>query len=238
MQGFLPELNNICDDFLDLLQSCRKPDGTVHGFDQLTNRRRMSSRAATLAAAVKAHFRAQRDSYYGAPLWKFAPTTLYRTFAKSEETIHTIVSELMEEARARAQGAAHDHTMQEIFMTILDNPALDMRDKKAAVIDFITAGIETTFVLAHTGAACRREENFWRAQEYCPERWVEVREPHAAALVAPFGRGRRMCPGKRFVELELNILQRWRVEFDGELDVQFDFLLSPKSPVGLRLVEW
>lgn len=49
----------------------------------------MSGRAATLAAAVKAHFRAQRDSFYGAPLWKFAPTTLYRTFVKSEETIHT-----------------------------------------------------------------------------------------------------------------------------------------------------
>ncbi|CAH2223118.1 jg397, partial [Pararge aegeria aegeria] len=34
------------------------------------------------------------------------------------------------------------------------------------------------------------------------------------------------------------ILQHWRVEYDGELDVQFDFLLSPKSPVSLRLVEW
>jgi ecdysone 20-monooxygenase len=39
-----------------------------------------------------------------------------------------------------------------------------------------------------------------------PERWLLGKEPHAAALVAPFGRGRRMCPGKRFVELELNIL--------------------------------
>ena len=48
----------------------------------------MSGRAAALAAAVKAHFRAQRDSYYGAPLWKFAPTALYKTFVKSEETIH------------------------------------------------------------------------------------------------------------------------------------------------------
>lgn len=63
-----------------------------------------------------------------------------------------------------------------------------------------------TFVLAHTGAACRREENFWRAREYLPERWLSSREPHAAALVAPFGRGRRMCPGKRFVELELHLL--------------------------------
>ncbi|XP_061728114.1 ecdysone 20-monooxygenase-like [Cydia pomonella] len=340
MQGFIPELNHICDDFLELLQACRHADGTVNGFDQLTNRmglesvcglmlgtrlgfleRWMSGRASALASAVKAHFRAQRDSYYGAPLWKFAPTSLYRTFVRSEETIHTIVSELMEEAKQRTRASAQDNGMQEIFLKILSNPALDMRDKKAAVIDFITAGIETlanslvfllyllssrpdwqqkirselpscgdlhaeqlsaapsvkaavnesfrllptapflarlldapmtidghtlpagTFVLAHTGAACRREENFWRATEYLPERWLTVREPHAAALVAPFGRGRRMCPGKRFVELEINlllakILQRWRVEFDGELDVQFDFLLAPKALVSLRLVEW
>ncbi|CAH0402521.1 unnamed protein product [Chilo suppressalis] len=340
MHSFLPLLNSTSDDFLALLQACRAPDGTVLGFDQLTNRmglesvcglmlgtrlgfleRCMSGRAATLAAAVKAHFRAQRDSYYGAPLWKFAPTTLYRTFVRSEETIHTIVSELMEEAKSRTKGSAQDDGMQEIFLRILENPALDMRDKKAAVIDFITAGIETlanslvfllyllsgrpdwqerirsevpcsgelhakdiaaapsvraaameafrllptapflarlleapmnvaghklpagTFVLAHTGAACRHEENFWRADEYLPERWVTVRSPHAAALVAPFGRGRRMCPGKRFVESELylllaKIMQRWRVEYDGELDIQFDFLLSPKSPVSLRLVEW
>ncbi|XP_045779534.1 ecdysone 20-monooxygenase [Maniola jurtina] len=340
IQGFIPELNSICDDFLNLLQSCRRPDGIVHGFDQLTNRvglesvcglmlgtrlgfleRWMSGRAAALAAAVKAHFRAQRDSYYGAPLWKFAPTSLYKTFVRSEETIHMIVSELMEEARSRTRGAAQDDGMQEIFLKILANPELDMRDKKAAVIDFITAGIETlanslvfllyllsgradwqqrirselpscgelrieelsaapsvraavneafrllptapflarlldtpmtigghrlpagTFVLAHTGAACRREENFWRASEYLPERWINIREPHASGIVAPFGRGRRMCPGKRFVELELHlilakILQNWRVEYDGELDIQFDFLLSPKSPVSLRLVEW
>ncbi|KAJ0172220.1 hypothetical protein K1T71_012193 [Dendrolimus kikuchii] len=340
MQNFLPELNSICDDFLDLLQSCRDYDGTVHGFDHLTNRmglesvcglmlgtrlgfleQRMSGRAPSLAMAVKAHFRAQRDSYYGAPLWKIAPTTLYRTFVKSEEMIHTIVSEMMEEAKLRSGDSARDDGMREIFLKILENPALDMRDKKAAIIDFITAGIETlanslvfllyllsgrpdwqrrirselpscsyftaedlaaapsvraatieafrllptapflarlldspmsigehklppgTFILAHTGAACRREENFWRAQEYVPERWIDIREPHAASLVAPFGRGRRMCPGKRFVDLELylllaKIMQRWRVEFDGELDVQFDFLLSPKSPVSLRLVEW
>ncbi|XP_049884942.1 ecdysone 20-monooxygenase isoform X2 [Pectinophora gossypiella] len=340
IQGFVPELNNICDDFLELLNSCRRADGTVHGFEHLTNRmglesvcalmlgvrlgfleQLMSGRTAVLEAAVKTLFRAQRDSYYGAPLWKFAPTTLYRTFVKSEETIHTIVSELMEEARNRQRGSAEDDGMQEIFMRILANPNLDMRDKKAAIIDFISAGIETlanslvfllylvssrpdwqqrirselpacgalrteqlaaapsvhaavyesfrllptapflarlldspltvcgyrlpagTFVLAHTGAACRREENFWRAQEFMPERWTQIREPHASSLVAPFGRGRRMCPGKRFVELQLHlilakIMQRWRVEFDGELDVQFDFLLAPKSPVSLRLVEW
>lgn len=49
----------------------------------------------------------------------------------------------MEEAKSKKQGTAHDDAMREIFLRILQNPALDMRDKKAAVIDFITAGIET-----------------------------------------------------------------------------------------------
>ncbi|KAI5633407.1 hypothetical protein NE865_13912 [Phthorimaea operculella] len=226
-RGFVPQLNSICDDFLELLRSCRRPDGAVAGFDQLTNRvgleseqhlrrlpgattlgsvagfdpltnrvglewlrataeqhlrrlpgattfgffagfnqltnrdglesvcalmlgvrlgfleKRMCGRAAALASAVKVHFRAQRDSYYGAPLWKLAPTTLYRSFVRSEETIHTVVSELMEEARNRKRGEAQDDGMREIFLKILDNPELDVRDKKAAIIDFITAGIET-----------------------------------------------------------------------------------------------
>lgn len=38
MQNFVPELNTICDDFLELLHSCRRPDGSVCGFDCLTNR--------------------------------------------------------------------------------------------------------------------------------------------------------------------------------------------------------
>lgn len=59
--------------------------GTRLGFLE----RSMSGRATALASAVKTHFRAQRDSYFGAPLWKFAPTRLYKAFVKSEETIHT-----------------------------------------------------------------------------------------------------------------------------------------------------
>ncbi|KAL4702712.1 hypothetical protein ACJJTC_011577 [Scirpophaga incertulas] len=43
MQGFLPNLNGICDDFLGLLRVCRSADGTVHGFDQLTNRMGLES---------------------------------------------------------------------------------------------------------------------------------------------------------------------------------------------------
>ena len=35
---------------------------------------------------------------------------------------------------------------------------------------------------------------------------MKTTHPHSPSLVAPFGRGRRMCPGKRFVDLELHLL--------------------------------
>lgn len=53
----------------------------------------------------------------------------------------------MDEAKSKKQGSANDDGMREIFLRILENPALDMRDKKAAVIDFITAGIETVYLM-------------------------------------------------------------------------------------------
>lgn len=59
-----------------------------------------------------------------------------------------IVSELMEEARTQKRDVVQDDGMQEIFMKIMENPALDMRDKKAAVIDFVSAGIETVKIAA------------------------------------------------------------------------------------------
>lgn len=31
-------------------------------------------------------------------------------------------------------------------------------------------------------------------------------EPHSPLVVAPFGAGRRMCPGKRFVDLALQLI--------------------------------
>lgn len=54
-----------------------------------------------------------------------------------------VVSDLMEEAKSQKRNVAQDDGMKEIFIKILENPALDVRDKKAAIIDFITAGIET-----------------------------------------------------------------------------------------------
>jgi hypothetical protein len=62
-------------------------------------------------------------------------------------------------------------------------------------------------VLCHTWLACQEEVNFTAAHEFLPERWLQQGELTRISpfLVVPFGCGRRICPGKRFVEQELHI---------------------------------
>lgn len=50
------------------------------------------------------------------------------------------------------------------------------------------------------------EENFKDAGRYLPDRWLTSISPHSPLLVAPFGAGRRICPGKRFVDLALQLI--------------------------------
>ncbi|XP_026296312.1 cytochrome P450 314A1 isoform X6 [Apis mellifera] len=99
----------------------------------------------------------------------------------------------------------------------------------------LTAG---TVVLLHTWIAGLNEENFKDAKKYLPERWTTPTTPHSPLLVAPFGAGRRICPGKRFVDLALQlilakIIREFEIIVEEELDLQFEFILAPKGPVSL-----
>lgn len=63
-----------------------------------------------------------------------------------------------------------------------------------------------TVVLLHTWIAGLSDDNFKDASKCLPERWLKPMAPHSPLLVAPFGAGRRICPGKRFVELALQLI--------------------------------
>lgn len=103
----MPEQNVVTDDFIALLRATRDSDDNVYAFEEFANRmglevtctlmlgRRMGflndkvdPLAAKLAAAVKVHFCASRDTFYGLPFWKALPTKAYRQFVDSEETIY------------------------------------------------------------------------------------------------------------------------------------------------------
>lgn len=56
--------------------------------------------------------------------------------------------------------------------------------------------------------ACNDESNFVNAKKFDPDRWMDLESKRfkldlSSSLVVPFGVGKRACPGKRFVELEL-----------------------------------
>lgn len=108
LQAFLPALNHICDDFIDLLREKRNPDTkVVENFQNIVNLfgleavctlmlgKRMGflsktppENVAKLAAAVKTLFITQRDSSYGFSWWKYISTKTYRDFVQTEDTIY------------------------------------------------------------------------------------------------------------------------------------------------------
>ncbi|EDW34836.1 GL21018 [Drosophila persimilis] len=353
LQNFLPALNAVCDDFIDLLRARRDPDTlVVPNFEELANLmgleavctlmlgRRMGFLAADakqpqkisqLAAAVKQLFISQRDSYYGLGLWKYFPTKTYRDFARAEDLIYDVISEIIDnELEEHKKSAECDDEgasgLRSVFLNILDLKDLDIRDKKSAIIDFIAAGIETlantllfvlssvteepsamtrilsefceyrdtnilqdaltnatftkaciqesyrlrptafclarileedmelsgyslnagTVVLCQNMIACHKDSNFQEAKQFSPERWIDpVTENFtvnvdSASIVVPFGVGRRTCPGKRFVEMEVVLLLAklvvaFDVSFVKPLETEFEFLLAPKTPLSLKL---
>lgn len=100
-----------------------------------------------------------------------------------------------------------------------------------------------TVLICHTGIACRNDVNFYKANEFIPERWMESDTktiPHSASpyLVVPFGAGKRLCPGKRFVELVLpvvlkHIVRKYRMSCSDSLQILNEFLYTPKKPLNI-----
>lgn len=60
-------------------------------------------------------------------------------------------------------------------------------------------------VICQTWVANLQEENYVNAREFIPERWLSSKKV-SPFFAAPFGVGKRMCPGKRIAEYEMVVL--------------------------------
>lgn len=95
--------------------------------------------------------------------------------------------------------------------------------------------------------ASAKDENFENASEYKPERWLTDSGEFnvnqcSSSIVLPFGCGKRICPGRKYTELELMILtiklvRSFKIEYKSELDRQFQFVLAPKAPVNVQFCD-
>ncbi|XP_008543665.1 ecdysone 20-monooxygenase [Microplitis demolitor] len=337
--GFFPALNQVSDELIQLIKHLRT-GSTISSFEDIAYKVGLESTCtlilgrhlgflkpnscsltSRLAKAVRIHFTASRDAFYGLPLWKILPTTAYRQLIESEDEIYSIISELLDTTIQEQDENARDEPVEAVFQSILKDKNLNIKDKRAAIIDFIAAGIHTlgntlvfifhligsnskvqqelyeevinlapagcniaaedlstakylraciteafrviptapciarildepinvsgykidagSVVLLHTWIAGLEDSNFKNAKEWMPERWLKPTAPHSPLLVAPFGFGRRICPGKRFIEKALQLIvakvvREYEIVAQDELQLQFEYILAPKGPVSLH----
>lgn len=256
-----------------------------------------STKSFELAKAIQDNFKALRDTQFGLPFWKYFKTPAYKLLQKSEETIYETVMEIITNGEGYSS---------EIYKSIID-AKVDEREKTAAMVDFIAAGIYTLknsfvfllylvakhpevqekiledssyskycvlesyrmlptatplarileqdlevgghqlktgdVVLCHNAIACRNEKYFKDADQFKPERWLDVEHKHNSTfLVVPFGTGRRICPGKRFIDLVLPIflehtVKNYVLSTEQDLELHFEYLRAPKGPIAIKFTD-
>jgi ecdysone 20-monooxygenase len=94
--------------------------------------------------------------------------------------------------------------------------------------------------------ACRNNDFFESAAEYKPERWLspsgEFLLDNSSSIILPFGYGKRICPGRKYTELELMILviklvKNFKFAYKSKFGTQFEFVLTPNSPVNVQFCD-
>ena len=278
--------------------------------------------------AVSGYQKSSTESMYGLPFWKYLPATFSSCFNNLMtckdylfQTFAAIVDDTMK--INEDEGGNPDS----ILTSLLNVKEVEVKDVKASVVDYITAGMDTIgnsmiflianlaknpevqaklqneldaiipngsditpekladmiylkacvmesfrmyptasqiaritekevelstghklppylVVLCHHRIASLQEENFTRATEFIPERWLpgQALENHSHQLVLPFGYGKRECPGKRLAKQELYIIaaklfQNFKIELTEDLELEFNYLLTPAGPIGLKLTD-
>lgn len=102
-----------------------------------------------------------------------------------------------------------------------------------------------------THVTALRDQYFEKSSEFIPERWLKDRVdekcPHARDshpfATLPFGFGPRMCIGRRFAELEIEVLtvrmiREFKLEWNYP-DLKFKSYLfnSPADPLRFKVVD-
>ncbi|XP_035783806.1 ecdysone 20-monooxygenase-like isoform X1 [Anopheles albimanus] len=192
LQSFIPSVNDICDDFVDLVRRQREEDGTIRNFQDIANSvgleiicclvlgRRMgylttdkrNERFIRLAEAVKESFVYISQSYYGFKLWKYVPTRLYRNFVRCEEIIYDTIAEIVYEALEEEQHNCPDNDVKHIFISILQTEGLETKEKISGIIDLITSAIETlsntlSFLLHNLSQSAEHQRTIAHEFAYC-----------------------------------------------------------------------
>ncbi len=105
----------------------------------------------------------------------------------------------------------------------------------------IPAGTLTMWSKANMGLD---PNHFSNPEEFMPERWIENKKEINPFSVRNFSHGPRMCIGKRFAELEIQVgicelVQSFRLEWaaDYEIDAITELVNVPDKPLAIRFTD-
>ncbi|XP_054167169.1 cytochrome P450 302a1, mitochondrial-like [Oppia nitens] len=106
-----------------------------------------------------------------------------------------------------------------------------------------------TQIITQNQVSCRQSEYFSDPLSFIPERWLKSdtniypNNKVSPFLVLPFGYGPRMCIGRRFAEMEINvflakIIQNYRIEYHYEdIKVKTRLINVPDKPLKFKFVD-
>jgi cytochrome P450 len=89
---------------------------------------------------------------------------------------------------------------------------------------------------------CRSEKYFSEPEKFIPERWIgeEKNKLNAFAMI-PFGFGNRMCAGRRFAQLHIemavvSIIREFELSIDtcDQIELICNFLIVPNRQIKLK----
>lgn len=153
VSDFLPQIQELSTDFCNLIRRSRNSNNVITDLGSFFSRlgletscslalgRRMgflspdkeSKVARELSNTIHDNFIAMRDTYFGIPFWKIFKTAAYQQLVRSENKIYELTLQFIQEANSDAQDSV-------IFQSIM-KADIDEREKIAAIVDFIAAGL-------------------------------------------------------------------------------------------------
>ena len=87
-------------------------------------------------------------------------------------------------------------------------------------------------------------KQFTDPEKFIPERWIENKKEINPFSVRNFGHGPRMCVGKRFAELEIQVavsklLQNFQIEWacDYDMETVTDLVNTPEKPLVFKFTD-
>eukprot|EP00094_Tigriopus_californicus_P011038 TCALIF_10649-PA protein Name:"Similar to shd Ecdysone 20-monooxygenase (Drosophila melanogaster)" AED:0.09 eAED:0.09 QI:114/0.5/0.33/1/0.5/0.33/3/0/564 len=167
LKSYSTQMNAIANDLMEHIQVERDNElGMVRDFKDLVYRtgletvgtisldrrmgflhKEMNEETLLILESIKGYQTSSNEAMYGLPWWKYVPTRfsgVLTNLVYHKDNLFNAVGKIVDEALAdeRNNGSSYDDE-NSILKQLLKTPELDIRDVKASLVDYITAGVET-----------------------------------------------------------------------------------------------